>query len=171
MMVDAARGLEASGAGCLLKCMNTIHKMAAKVQAAVGIPLQHIGDAVASAVQDSSATRPLLLAILLTMEQDFYLGYLRDRHRIHAVEPEEQDRIEEHRMIYDELCQGKVIDSSEQTYMQIIEKARSDADAPADGVIFGCTEIGLLITRGDLSFPAFGTTVFYAEAALTFAGY
>ena len=171
MMVDAARGLEASGAGCLLICTNTMHKMAAEVQAAVDIPLLHIGDAVASAVHDSSATRPLLLATCFTVEQDFYLGYLRDRHRIRAVVPEEQDRIEVHRVIYDELCQGKVIDSSKQTYMQIIEKARSDANAPADGVIFGCTEIGLLITPDDFSFPAFDTTVLHAEAALTFAGY
>ena len=170
-MVDAARGLETSGAGCLLICTNTMHKMAAKVQAAVDIPLLHIGDAVASAVLDSSATRPLLLATRITMEQDFYLGYLRDRHRIHAVVPEEQDRIEVHRVIYEELCQGKVLDSSKQTYMRIIEKARSDADAPADGVIFGCTEIGLLITPDDFSFPTFDTTVLHAEAALTFAGY
>ncbi len=87
------------------------------------------------------------------------------------MEPEEQDRIEVRRVIYDELCQGKVTDSSQQTYMQIIDKALSYANAPAYGLIFGCTQIGLLITRGDLSFPAFDTTVFYAEAALTFAGY
>ena len=83
--------------------------------------------------------------------------------------PKEQDRIEVHRVIYDELCQGKVLDSSKQTYMQIIEGAQH-ADAPADGVIFACTEIGLLITPDDFSFPAFDTTVLHAEAALTFAG-
>jgi aspartate racemase len=171
MMVDAARGLEASGAGCLLICTNTMHKMAAEVQAAVDIPLLHIGDAIASAVHDSGATRPLLLATRFAMEQDFYLGYLRERHGIHAVVPEELDRMEVHRVIYEELCQGKVIASSKQTYMQIIDKARSDADLPADSVIFGCTEIGLLITPDDFSFPAFDTTVLHAEAALTFAGY
>ena len=79
--------------------------------------------------------------------------------------------MEVHRVIYEELCQGKVINSSKQTYMQIIDKARSDADLPADSVIFGCTEIGLLITPDDFSFPAFDTTVLHAEAALTFAGY
>ena len=171
MMVDAARGLEASGAGCLLICTNTMHKMAAEVQAAVDIPLLHIGDAIASAVHDSGATRPLLLATRFAMEQDFYLGYLRERHGIHAVVPEELDRMEVHRVIYEELCQGKVIASSKQTYMQIIDKARSDADLPADSVIFGCTEIGLLITPGDFSIPALDTTVLHAEAALTFAGY
>ena len=122
-------------------------------------------------VHDSDATRPLLLATRFAMEQDFYLGYLRERHGIQAVVPEEQDRMEVHRVIYEELCQGKVINSSKQTYMQIIDKARSDADLPADSVIFGCTEIGLLITPDDFSFPAFDTTVLHAEAALTFAGY
>ena len=171
MMVDAARGLEASGAGCLLICTNTMHEMAPEVKAAVDIPLLHIGDAIASAVHDSGATRPLLLASRFAMEQDFYLGYLRERHGIYAVVPEEQERMEVHRVIYEELCQGKVIASSKQTYMQIIDKARSDADLPADSVIFGCTEIGLLITPDDFSFPAFDTTVLHAEAALTFAAY
>ena len=171
MMVDAARGLEASGAGCLLICTNTMHKMAPEVQAAVDIPLLHIGDAIAAAVHDSGAIRPLLLATRFAMEQDFYLGYLRESHGIHAVVPKERDRMEVHRVIYEELCQGKVLDSSKRTYMQIIDRARSDADAPADSVIFGCTEIGLLITPDDFSFPAFDTTVLHAEAALTFAGY
>ena len=69
------------------------------------------------------------------------------------------------------FVKGKITDSSQQTYMQIIDKALSYANAPADGVIFGCTQIGLPVTRGDFSFPSFDTTVFYAEAALTFAGY
>ena len=171
MMIDAARGLEAGGAGCLLICSNTMHKMAPEVQAAVEIPLLHIGDAIAAAVHDSGAIRPLLLATRFAMEQDFYLGYLRESHGIHAVVPKERDRMEVHRVIYEELCQGKVLDSSKQTYMQIIDRARSDADLSADSVIFGCTEIGLLITPDDFSFSAFDTTVLHVEAALTFAGY
>ena len=171
MMIDAARGLEAGGAGCLLICSNTMHKMAPEVQAAVDIPLLQIGDAIAAAVHDSGAIRPLLLATRFAMEQDFYLGYLRERHGIDAVVPKERDRMEVHRVIYEELCQGKVLDSSKRAYMQIIDRACSDADAPADSVIFGCTEIGLLITPDDFSFPAFDTTVLHAEAALTIAGY
>ncbi len=92
---------------------NTVHKMAAEGQAVVAILLLHIGDAVAPAVHDSSASRPLPLATRFAMRHNFYRGYLRDRHRIHRVVPQEQDRIEVHRVIYDELRQSKVNDSSE----------------------------------------------------------
>ena len=171
MIIDAGRELEEAGAECVLICSNTMHKMASEVQAAVHIPLLHIGDAIAHAIHESSSRRPLVLATRFVMEQDFYLGYLRERHGISAVVPEKQDRIEVHRVIYEELCRGKVIEASKQKYMRVIEKAVSDQNAPADGVIFGCTEIGLLMTPEEARLPAFDTTVLHVKAALRFAGY
>jgi len=167
-MVAAARRLERGGADCIVICTNTMHKMAGEVQAAVSIPLIHIGDATATAIHEAGARKPLLLATRYTMEQDFYKGYLRDRHGIAVVVPDEPGREVVHDIIFNELCQGIISPGSKQRYLDVIAKARTEG---IDGVIFGCTEVGLLLSPDDLEIPAFDTTELHARAALDFALY
>jgi len=165
-MVAAARRLERGGADCIVICTNTMHKMAGDVQAAVGIPLIHIGDATAAAIREAGARKPLLLATRYTMEQDFYKGYLRDRHGIDVAVPDEAARTVVHDIIFNELCQGIIKPESKQAYLDVIARATADG---IDSVIFGCTEVGLLLSPEDLDLPAFDTTALHARAALDFA--
>lgn len=165
-MVDAARRLEAGGAECLVICTNTMHLMAPAVQAAVDLPLIHIADATAEAIHRDGARHPVLLATRYTMEQDFYTGRLRDQHNIDVRIPDADDRTIVHDVIYDELCQGIVRGESKDAYLAVVSRARG---AGADAVIFGCTEVGLLISQADLDVPAFDTTVIHAEAVMRFA--
>ncbi|WP_269581227.1 aspartate/glutamate racemase family protein [Roseibium sp. Sym1] len=166
MMVVAARNLERGGAECLVICTNTMHKMAGEVEAAVGIPLLHIGDATGPAIREAGCNAPLLLATAYTMEQDFYKGHLRDRHGIEVRIPGSDDRDEVHRIIYEELCRGETWADSKQTFLDVVQ---TEAEKGADGVIFGCTEIGLLVAADDFDMPVFDTTVLHARAALDFA--
>ncbi len=165
-MVEAARRVEQAGAQCLLICTNTMHKMAPEVEAAVEIPLIHIADATAGAIRRSRAERPLLLATAYTMEQDFYKGRLKEAHGIETLVPDAAGRKTVHDIIYDELCRGVVRPESKARYLEIVAEGRN---AGADGVIFGCTEVGLLISPDDFDIPAFDTTRIHAEAALDFA--
>ena len=165
-MVEAARRVERAGARCLLICTNPMHKMAPEVEAAVGIPLIHIADATAGAIRRSRAERPLLLATAYTMEQDFYKGRLKEVHGIEALVPDAAGRKTVHDIIYDELCRGVVRPESKARYLEVVAEGR---EAGADGVIFGCTEVGLLISPDDFDIPAFDTTRIHAEAALDFA--
>jgi len=165
-MVAAARAVERGGADCLLICTNTMHKMAEAVQTAVDIPLLHIADATAAAVKAAGVTAPLLLATRYTMEQDFYKGRLKDKHGIAVRVPDAAGRGIVHDVIYDELCQGIVSPDSKRKYLEVVAQARAEG---ADGVIFGCTEVGLLVTPEDFDVPAFDTTALHARAALEFA--
>ncbi|GAB4541956.1 MAG: aspartate/glutamate racemase family protein [Roseibium sp.] len=166
MMVAAARNLERGGADCLVICTNTMHKMAGEVETAVGIPLLHIGDATGTAVREAGCKAPLLLATAYTMEEDFYKGHLRNRHGIEVRVPGTDDRAEVHRIIYEELCRGETWADSKQTFVDLV---REEAAKGADGVIFGCTEIGLLVTAEDFDIPVFDTTVLHARSALDYA--
>ena len=165
-MLDAARSLEKGGAECIVICTNTMHKMAGEVQDAVNIPLIHIADATATAIKAAGVQRPLLLGTRFTMEQDFYKGHLKNQHGISVLIPDDAERTSVHDIIYQELCQGEIKPASKQRYLDIVSNA---ADAGADGVIFGCTEVSLLITAADLDLPAFDTTELHAIAALDFA--
>ncbi|CTQ59331.1 aspartate/glutamate racemase family protein [Roseibium album] len=166
MMVNAARQLERGGADCLVICTNTMHKMAGDVEASVNIPLLHIADATAPSITENGCKTPLLLATGYTMEQDFYKGNLKDIHGIDVRVPDADDRTEIHRIIYEELCKGEIWADSKQTLLEIVAK---EHEAGADGVIFGCTEIGLLVSADDFSIPSFDTTTLHARAALKFA--
>ncbi len=165
-MTAAARRLEQGGADCLLICTNTMHKMATEVQDAVDIPLLHIADATAIALKNDAIARPLLLGTRFTMEEDFYLGRLRESHGIDALTPDRDGRETVHRVIYDELCQGVISDDSRQRYVDIVAGA---AASGADGVILGCTEVGLLLRSEDVSLPLYDTTELHAQAAVEFA--
>ncbi len=165
-MVDAAQRLEQGGAKCVIICTNTMHKMAAAVQASISIPLLHIADATAEAIKATPVRKPLLLATAYTMEQDFYKGHLREHHNIDVMIPNETDRQTVHQIIYDELCQGVIKTESRAKYQSIVHRA---VDQGADAVIFGCTEVGLLLTADDIQVTAFDTTELHARAALDFA--
>jgi len=165
-MADAAQSMERAGAECIVICTNTMHKMAGDVSAAVSIPLIHIADATATAIKATGCERPLLLATRYTMEQDFYKGRLKDRHGIDAVVPDDDGRTVVHDIIYNELCRGIIKPSSKQAYLEVVDAAIAEG---ADGVIFGCTEVGLLVSPEDFQIPAFDTTTLHASAALDFA--
>ena len=165
-MVDAARRLARGGADCVVICTNTMHKMADAVQTAVSIPLIHIADPTGKAAVDAGARRPLLFGTRFTMEHDFYKGHLTQHYGLNVVIPDERERTEVHDIIYDELCQGVVRAESKQRYLDVVAAARTRG---ADGVILGCTEVGLLVQQGDLDIPVFDTTQLHAKAALDFA--
>jgi aspartate racemase len=166
VLARIGRELQNAGAGCLLICTNTMHKLADRVQRAIDIPLIHIVDVTAQALHAAGARRPLLLATRYTMEQDFYLGRLRDQHGLDAIVPAQADRTAVHDIIFDELCRGTVCESSRQRTVDIIARGQA---CGADSVILGCTEIGLLIGPQHSGLPMFDSTLLHADAAVAFA--
>jgi aspartate racemase len=165
-MVAAARNVERAGAECMVICTNTMHKMAADVQTAIDIPLIHIADATAAAIVARGTRSPLLLATRYTMEQDFYTGRLRSQHGIDVRIPDDAGRTVVHQIIYEELCQGIISPASKQRYLDVVAEARTDG---VDSVIFGCTEVGLLVQDDDFECATFDTTEIHARAAMDFA--
>lgn len=163
VLAQAARALEGAGAEAILIGANTMHICADVVQAAVKVPLIHIADATAEAVKAQGCARPLLLATRFTMEMDFYRGRLAAQ-GIDALVPELADRDRLHAIIYDELCQGVIAPASKAQVLAMIAKADG-----ADSVIFGCTEIGLLISPEDVDRPVIDTAIVHAQAGVNFA--
>ena len=166
MMVDAGERLERGGAEALVICTNTMHLMADEVEAAVGLPVVHIADATAEGVKRRGVGRVALLGTAYTMEQEFYRGRLVNRHGLDVVIPGPADRTVVHSVIYDELCMGTVRDASKTRYLEIIERLVVDG---AEGIILGCTEIGLLVGQDDLDVPVFDSTLLHAEKAVAVA--
>jgi len=162
LLAEAATGLEAAGAELLLICTNTMHKVADQVQAAVSIPLLHLGDATAQAVTRAGVGTVGLLGTAFTMEQDFYRDRLAS-HGLRVLIPPPDDRAEVHRIIYDELCLGVIREASRQAYRDAIMRL---VQAGAEGVILGCTEIELLISDTDSPVPVFATTRLHVQAAV-----
>lgn len=165
-MATLAQDLESSGADCIVICTNTMHKLAEAVQEAVSVPVLHIADVTAAEVMRAGLRRPLVLATRYTMEQDFYVGRLRDKFNLDPLVPDEDGRTVVHQTIFDELCQGIVRDSSRQHFRDIIARGRADG---ADCVILGCTEIGLLIGEQDTDLPVFDSTLIHADTAVRFS--
>lgn len=166
LLVNAARRLEAGGAEGLVICTNTMHKLADAVQAAISIPLIHIADATGRAVVEAGAKRPALLATRFTMEQDFYKGRLTGQFGLEVLVPQAAERELVHRIIYDELCLGEIRPSSRAEYLAIIAGL---AEAGAQAVILGCTEIALLVGDARAAVPLYDTTAIHAEAAVEWA--
>jgi aspartate racemase len=162
LLADIARSLEAGGAELLLLCTNTMHKVAPAIEAATSIPFLHLADATAEAVGGAGIRVVGLLGTAFTMEQAFYSERLA-RHGLQVLVPEAADRAEVHRVIYDELCQGQVLESSRDAVGAVIGRL---ADAGAQGVILGCTELELLIGQPDSPIPTFPTTRLHVEAAI-----
>lgn len=165
-LADAGRGLRAAGASALVICTNTMHKVADRVEAEAGLPLIHIADVTAAALTASGARRPLLLATRFTMEQDFYRGRMAERHGLDVVVPDDAGRADVHRIIYDELCRGVVSEASKARYLSIVDEARGRG---IDSIIFGCTEVGLLVSPADFDLPVFDSTALHATAAVDFS--
>jgi aspartate racemase len=166
VLVDAAQRLERGGADCIVLCTNTMHKLANVIEAAVRIPFIHIADATAEKIQEQGLKKIGLLGTGFTMEQDFYKGRLTEKYGLEVIVPEKADRDIVHRVIYDELCQGKIEASSKSEYVRILQDL---ADKGAKGIILGCTEIMLLVGQADSSIPVFDTTTIHAVAAVDYA--
>jgi aspartate racemase len=166
MLASAGKSLERAGADCLLICANLIHRVEPRVSAAIDVPLLHIADATGAALRRRNAAKPLLLATRPVMEEDFYKARLEERFGVEVLVPGRDDRAAVHAIVFEELVRGIVSERAKEKYLSIIARAQA---AGADGVIFGCTEIGLLLAERDLSLPIFDTAVLHAQAAVDFA--
>ena len=161
----AGAGLKAAGAEGLLIATNTMHRVADEVERLSGLPLIHIVDATAAALQAAGVRRAGLLATAYTMEQDFYIGRMRARYGITLSVPDAPARAEVHRVIFEELCRGIILDSSRDFYRRAVQDL---ADQGAEAIILGCTEISLLLDPADAShaLPLFDSTALHAAAAV-----
>ena len=166
LLADAARSLESAGAGLLVLCTNTMHKVAAQIEAAVDIPLLHIADATAAAIKERGFSTLGLLGTRFTMEQDFYRDRLQSRHGLKILVPQAEDRVIVHRVIYEELCLGQVLPASRVAYRRVIAALAADGAA---AIILGCTEISLLVDQQDSPVPLFDTTALHARQAAHWA--
>ncbi len=162
LLARAARSLELAGAEFLVLCTNTMHRIAPAIEDAVSIPLVHIADSTAEEIKRAGLATVGLLGTRSTMEQEFYRERLSKRHGIEVVIPAEADRGIVHRIIYDELCLGKVHDASRNEYRRIIAGL---VEQGAQAVILGCTEISMLVGSENLSVPVFDTTSIHARKA------
>ncbi|NPD67961.1 aspartate/glutamate racemase family protein [Lichenicola cladoniae] len=165
-MVAAAQRLERGGADFIVICTNTMHRMADQVQAAIGLPLLHIADPTAKRIRSAGLRKVGLLGTAFTMEHDFYKGRLMHRHGLEVLVPGDEDRARVHRVIYEELVQGRVEPSSRQAFREVIARL---VEHGAEAVILGCTEIMLLVRPEDSTVPLFDTTALHAEAAVDLA--
>jgi aspartate racemase len=166
LLADEARALEAAGAELLVLCTNTMHKLAGPIADAVSIPFVHIADTTAAAVRAAGLSTVGLLATAYTMEQDFYVGRLREAHGLSVLVPDARERRVVHDVIYDELCVGVVRDESREEYRRIMATL---IERGAEAILLGCTEIDLLVGPGDASVPVFDTTALHARAAVDLA--
>ena len=162
-LVIASKALQKGGADFLVLCTNTMHRCAWAIDAAVKIPLLHIADPTAAAIQATGLTKVGLLGTAFTMEQDFYRGRLEDKFGLEVLIPEAGDRKAVHDIIYRELVTGQVLDASREVYRGVIQRL---VERGAQGIILGCTEIMLLIGQADSPVPVFDTTTLHAMAAV-----
>jgi aspartate racemase len=163
LLVRAAQNVEKAGADFVLICTNTMHKLADSVQAGIGIPLLHIADATAEKVNQAGLQRVGLLGTRFTMEDDFYRGRLTSQHGLQVVIPNPEDRDTVHRIIYEELCVGLIRPESKAQMAGLMSRL---VEMGAEGIILGCTELGLLLDAGDSRVPLFDTTRAHALAAV-----
>lgn len=164
-LAKAARGIELAGAECMLICANTMHIVSDQVEKAIGVPLIHIIDVTADELRKGGFKKPLLLATKYTMEHGFYQKRM-STHNIEVIVPNEGGRAKLHSIIFNELVVRKVLDSSREELNKLIEQAKAEG---ADSVIFGCTEIGMILKPQGLALPGFDSTVIHCNAAIEFA--
>jgi aspartate racemase len=165
-LAGIARRLEQAGAEVLVLCTNTMHKVAGVIETSVSIPLIHIADATAGKIRSAGKRNPAILATRFTMEQDFYIGRLREKFGLDVVIPDEDDRALVHRIIYDELCVGQVTDASRRAFVEVAKRL---ATRGADSLVLGCTEVGMLLDESNAPLPIFDTALIHADAAVDFA--
>lgn len=166
LMVQAAHQVERGGADFLIICTNTMHRMANEVSQSISIPLLHIADATAEQILARGFKRIGLLGTRFTMEEDFYRGRLENKFGLEVLVPDQAGRDLVHRVIYEELVIGVIDPESKKAYQQVIQQL---AQFGAQGVILGCTEIGLLVKQADSPLPLFDTTAIHAQAAVDYA--
>jgi aspartate racemase len=162
LLTAAARGVQAGGADFLMLCTTTFHRVADQVEAAIDIPLLHLGDVVAGAVKDRGFTKVALLGTAFSMERPFFTERF-VRHGVEVIVPAEEHHETINRIIYDELVHGKVLDSSRRTVVGLVDELW---DAGAQGIILGCTELELLVKQADSELPLFPSTTLHVAAAL-----
>lgn len=163
LMIDAARRLQNGGADFFLICSNTMHRMADAIAAAVDIPLLHIADPTGERIAASGLKRVGLLGTAFTMEQEFYKGRLAQKFGVDVLVPDADDRALVHRVIYNELVQGRIEAASRQAYRDVIAHLVARG---AQGIVLGCTEIMLLVRQEDSAVPLFDTTRLHVDAAI-----
>ncbi len=166
ILSEAARSVESAGADFLLICTNTMHKVAPEIEKSVKIPLLHIADATAEVLVHEGIKTVGLLGTAFTMEQDFYKGRLSENYGLDVLVPNVEDRQIVHKIIYQELCLGKIQADSKTEYLRIIDML---ANQGAEAVILGCTEIGMLVNQGDTKVKLLDTTAIHAEKAVEYA--
>jgi aspartate racemase len=166
LLAGAAQAVERAGADCLVLCTNTMHKVAPAIEAAVRIPLLHIADATAREIVAAGISTVGLLGTRYTMEQGFYKDRLQQNHGLRVLVPDERQREVVHRVIYDELCIGKIVDTSRAEYCGVMTELVSHG---AEAIILGCTEITLLVGQTDSAVPLFDTTRIHARKAAEWA--
>lgn len=165
VLAEAARGLERAGVGALLLCTNTMHHVAAAIERAVSVPLLHIVDPTGAALRSHGLRRAGLLGTRYTMELAFWRDRLLAQHGVEVVVPDDADRATVHRVIYEELCRGRVEAASRAAYRDVMVRL---ADRGAEGIILGCTEITLLVDSSDTVLPVFDTTALHAAAGVAY---
>ena len=161
VLAQAAQALEKAGADYIVICTNTMHKVATEIRRKITIPLLHIADTTAMELKKSRIKKVGLLGTKYTMQQEFYKKVLQDN-GIEVIVPDDADIEVVNRIIYDELCLGKITAPSKAAYLRIISELSQQG---AQGIILGCTEIGLLVKQSDTSVPLFDTTLIHAEKA------
>lgn len=161
ILADAAARLEKAGADFIVICTNTMHKVAPQIQKRIQIPIVHIADATADVLEQNKIRKVALLGTKYTMTQDFYKEKLVAR-GIDVLVPEAEEIELINRVIYEELCLGVISDQSRKEFVRVIEQLKGKG---AEGVILGCTEIGLLIHQQDSPLPVFDTTQIHAQKA------
>ncbi|HCH32800.1 MAG TPA: aspartate racemase [Oceanospirillaceae bacterium] len=166
ILAKAAQAVEAGGADLFLICTNTMHKVAAEVQAVVNIPMVHIADATAKHLLADGVTKVGLLGTAFTMQQDFYKGRLTQGFGIDVLVPNVAQQHMVHEVIYQELCLGHINQESKQKYLAVIQDL---FDQGAQAVILGCTEITLLVQQQDTTVPLYDTTAIHAQSAVVAA--
>ena len=165
LLAADARRLEEAGAELIALCTNTMHRVAPAIEDAITVPFVHLADTTADAVEAADLTTVALLGTRYTMEQDFYRGRLEAR-GLEVLVPDEPDRTLVHDVIYGELVQGRIVESSKAGYLGVIDRL---LERGATGVIAGCTEIELLVGPDDVDVAYFPTTALHADAAIAFA--
>ena len=166
ILAEAGSALKRAGVDFLVICTNTMHKVAEAVADSIGLPLLHIGDVTGSAITERGLRKVGLLGTRFIMEEQFYRGRLQERFGIEVLVPQQEERARVHRIIYNELCQGRITNSSRRACAKIITGLIRRG---AEGIVLGCTELPLLIRPSDVPVPLFDTTRLHAEAAAKLA--
>lgn len=165
LLGGVAARLESAGADMILICTNTLHKVAPQVQSRIHVPLVHIAEAAAERLREQGVTRVGLLGTKYTMTQEFYRDKLVER-GIEVLIPEGEDIELVNRVIFEELCLGVVKKESRAEYLRVIESLQQRG---AQGILLGCTELGLIVSDKDVTLPLFDTTEIHANKALSSA--